>query len=132
MEETAGGLIIIGPRREKNCPQGFVNNKGTDQTAHPRSLISVFVMRLLVRITLRVSTGKIAMFKLVSESEQAGLNLTLSEIPKTGYIAMGPNCNVSVCDLQSVIVAFHGHIQLHVQYIKTARTENVIIYCGVV
>ena len=53
---------MIGPRREKTCPHGFVNNKGADQTAHPRSLISVFVISLLVRIILRGSTGDIAMF----------------------------------------------------------------------
>ena len=29
-------------RREKSCP-GFVNNKGADQPAHPRSLISTFL-----------------------------------------------------------------------------------------
>ena len=31
---------IFGPRREKTCRQGFANNKGTDQPAHLRRLIS--------------------------------------------------------------------------------------------
>ena len=34
-----------GPRCEKTCLQGFVNNTGADQPAHPRSLISAFVIR---------------------------------------------------------------------------------------
>ena len=33
-----------GPRREKTCLQGFANNKGEDQPAHPRNLISAFVI----------------------------------------------------------------------------------------
>ena len=36
-----------GPRREKTCPWGFAKNTGADQPAHLRSLISVFVIRLL-------------------------------------------------------------------------------------
>ena len=30
--------------REKTCLRGFVDNKGVDQPAHPRSLISAFVI----------------------------------------------------------------------------------------
>ena len=37
--------FIIGPRREKTCLKGFANNTGADQPAHPRSLISAFVIR---------------------------------------------------------------------------------------
>ena len=36
-----------GPRREKTCLRRFANNKGADQHAQPRSLISVFVIRCL-------------------------------------------------------------------------------------
>ena len=36
---------ILGPRCEKTCLWGFVNNTGADQPAHPRSLISAFVIR---------------------------------------------------------------------------------------
>ena len=39
--------LLIGPRREKPCLRWFANNKGADQPAHPRSLISAFVIRLL-------------------------------------------------------------------------------------
>ena len=38
---------IYGPRREKTCLLGFGNNTGADQPAHPRSLISAFVIRVL-------------------------------------------------------------------------------------
>ena len=36
---------LFGPRREKTCLRGFANNTGADQSAHPRSLISAFVIR---------------------------------------------------------------------------------------
>ena len=39
--------IQYGPRRKKTCLRRFANNKGADQPAHPRSLISDFVIRLL-------------------------------------------------------------------------------------
>ena len=38
---------IYGPRREKTCLRVFANNTGADQPAHPRSLISAFVIRVL-------------------------------------------------------------------------------------
>ena len=44
--------LIIGQRREKTCLRGFANNKGANQPAHPRRLISAFVIRLLERFTI--------------------------------------------------------------------------------
>ena len=38
-------LVHPGPRREKTCLRGVANNTGADQPAHPRSLISAFVIR---------------------------------------------------------------------------------------
>ena len=35
---------IIGPQLEKICLRGLGNNKGADQPAHSRSLISSFVI----------------------------------------------------------------------------------------
>ena len=35
--------IKYEPGHEKMCLMSYANNKGTDQPAHPRSLISVFV-----------------------------------------------------------------------------------------
>ena len=42
--------LVYGPRCKKTYAtylQGLLNNKGADQPAHPRSLISAFVIRLL-------------------------------------------------------------------------------------
>ena len=39
------GIRSYGPQREKTCLLGFANNTGADQPAHPRSLISAFVIR---------------------------------------------------------------------------------------
>ena len=50
------------PQREKTCLLGFVNNKGTDQPAHMRSLISAYVVRLTESIMSRYSTSEISMF----------------------------------------------------------------------
>ena len=36
-----------GPRHSKTCLMPYANNKGADQPAHPRSLISTFVVRCL-------------------------------------------------------------------------------------
>ena len=62
-------LIIIGPRREKSCflgfrgcLRGFSNNNGADQPAHPRSLISAFVIRLFESIISKLATSKISIF----------------------------------------------------------------------
>ena len=36
---------LYGPRHKKTCLRGVANNAGADQPAHPRSLISAFVIR---------------------------------------------------------------------------------------
>ena len=84
---------IYGSRRKKTCLQGFVNNTDADQHAHPRSLISAFVNRFGI-IICKLATGEISIFWLVSLAEETGLKLglklVLSEIPKTGFLAMRP------------------------------------------
>ena len=57
----------------------------SDQPAHPRSLISAFVICLLESIIARLATSLISVSLLVFEAKQAGLNLTLSEIPKASF-----------------------------------------------
>ena len=79
-----------GPRLEQTCLQGFVNNKGADQPEHPHSLISAFVIHLLESIISRLATSTMPIFLLVSVAEQAGLNLTLWETSKTGFVASRP------------------------------------------
>ena len=55
-------VFIYGPRRKKTCLRGFVNNKGADQPAHPRRLISAFVFGLLESIISRVAMCEISIF----------------------------------------------------------------------
>ena len=59
---TASTHIIIGPQREKTCLRGFANNTGADQPAHPRSLISAFVIRFLQSIICQLATDEILIF----------------------------------------------------------------------
>ena len=51
-----------GPRREKTCLRAFANITGADQPAHPRSLISAFVVLFLESIICKFATGKISFF----------------------------------------------------------------------
>ena len=46
---------IYEPAHEKTCLISYVNNKGADQPAHPRCLISAFVIRCLDSIIYLVS-----------------------------------------------------------------------------
>ena len=47
-----------GPQREKTCHRGFTNITGADQPAHPRSLISAFVIRFLESIIRKLARVK--------------------------------------------------------------------------
>ena len=74
----------------ENLSWVFVNNKGADQPAHLCSLISAFVIRLLGSFISRLATSKILISYLVTVAEQAGLNITLSETLKTGFLMWRP------------------------------------------
>ena len=78
--------IIYGLRQNKSGRRGLANNKGSGQLAHPRSLISGFVIRLLESIIPRLAiyVRNFNFFYLGSVTEQAGFNLILSETPKAG------------------------------------------------
>ena len=52
---------INGPGHAKTCLMPYANNKGADQPAHPRSLISAFVVRSLNSISL-ASSSEISRF----------------------------------------------------------------------
>ena len=39
--------LTCEPGHEKTCLMSYANNKGADRPAHPRSLISAFVVRCL-------------------------------------------------------------------------------------
>ena len=56
----------------------YANNKGADQSAHPRSLISAFVVRCLDSIITQGSISEISSLCLASVAAQAGLSLPWS------------------------------------------------------
>ena len=84
-------LLLIEPRREKICLRGFASNKGAEQPAHPRRLISAFVIRFLQSTISRLATTKISNFHLVCVAEETGFCLALSETLKKGFLATSPN-----------------------------------------
>ena len=63
----------------------YANNKGADQPAHPRSLISALVVRCLDSVMSLVSVTKISSLMLASIAEQASLRLTWSETPEDTF-----------------------------------------------
>ena len=64
----------------------YANNKSADQPAHPRSLISIFVVRCLDSMICTLALSKVARFQLVPVGEQVGLNLTWSKIPEDTFL----------------------------------------------
>ena len=53
---------INWPRREKTCLRGWRTTKAHRQPAHPRNLISAFVIRLMEGIILKLVTTRILLF----------------------------------------------------------------------
>ena len=51
-----------GPRREKPCLRRFAKNKGIDQPAHLRRLISAFVVCVLESILYILATSENLIF----------------------------------------------------------------------
>ena len=64
----------------------YANNKGAGQPAHPRSLISTFIVRCLHSIRSLVSISEISSLYLASVAAQTCLCLPWSQTPKTGYL----------------------------------------------
>ena len=62
----------------------YVNNKGSDQTVHPHSLVSNFFVHSFDSIIPIVAKSKVSSLSLVSVAEQTGLSRTP---PKTGFLA---------------------------------------------
>ena len=84
----------------------YANNKGADQPAHPRSLISAFVVRCLYSIIPLVSISDISSLSLASVAAQACLSLTWSQTPKAGFLVTMLKCNTrsrSVADPCAVL-----------------------------
>ena len=74
------GALKIGPGHAKKCLMPYANNKGADQPAHPRSLISTFVVRCIDGMKCILALSKVSRFYLVFVAEQVGLNLTWSKV----------------------------------------------------
>ena len=74
----------------------YANNKGADQPAHPRSLISAFVVRCLDNIIPRISIPEISSANLASVAAQAGLSLLWTQTPKTGFLVTRLNCDTTL------------------------------------
>ena len=53
---------LNGPGHAKMCLMDYANNKGADQPAHPRSLISTFVVRCLDSMTCILAISKVSRF----------------------------------------------------------------------
>ena len=63
----------------------YANNKGVDQPAHPRSLISALVVRCLDSVMSLVSVTKISSLMLASVAEQASWSMTWLETPEDAF-----------------------------------------------
>ena len=71
----------------ENLFMPYANNKGADKPAHPRSLISTFVVRCLDSTTPLVSISKISSLYLAAAvAAKAGLSFTLLQTLKTGFL----------------------------------------------
>ena len=70
--------------------RGVANNTGANQSAHPPSLISAFVIRFLESSYVNLLWVKFHFFWIVSVAEETGLKLALSETPKTGFVPSKP------------------------------------------
>ena len=67
----------------------YANNKGTDQPAHPCSLISTFIFRCLDSIIPLLDIAKnFKTLYLVFVAEQASLSNPWSQTQKTGFLVM--------------------------------------------
>ena len=69
----------------RKCVMSYANNKGADQPAHPRSLISAFIVRCLDSIIPLDSIAEISRLYLASVAVQAGLCLAWSETPEDTF-----------------------------------------------
>ena len=54
--------LHMGLDAKKTCLCGFANNTGADQPAHPRSLISTFVICILKSTMSKLATSEISVF----------------------------------------------------------------------
>ena len=104
----------------------YADNKGADQPAHPRSLISAFVVCCLDSIIPLVSISKISSLYLasvaaqagLSVAAQAGLSLPRSQIPKTVFSRdeahFMPCMGYRIWLYQFLIIDFHVYFKFYI------------------
>ena len=111
----------------------YAKNKDSDQPAYPRSRISVFVLRFLDNIIPIVATPKISRLLLVTIAEQAGLSLSLSQTPTTGFLVTWLNWHryLSFFSLRAYVVileAVSGHYNSQKRGLYPYSGTNMILY----
>ena len=77
--------LLYGPGHAKTCLKPYANNKGTDQPALMRSLMSTFVVHCLYSMISILAKSKDWGFWLPSVAEQSGLNLNWSQTPEDSF-----------------------------------------------
>ena len=77
--------FLYGPGHAKMRLMSYANNKGADQPAHLRSVISTFVVHCLDSMIGILALATVWRLQPVSEVEQAGLSLTWSKIPEDTF-----------------------------------------------
>ena len=102
----------------------YANNKGADQPAHPRSLISAFVFRCLDSIIPLVSKSEISSIYLASVAAHAGLCLTWSQTLKTGFLITRLNCILKQVE-QRDKTKLDGLIEFHTTIIIAHLNEPI-------
>ena len=75
------------------CLMPCASNKGADQPAHPRSLVSAFVVPCLDSIIPILAASSISRLYLVTVAEHTGLSLTWSQIPEDTFRVMWLICH---------------------------------------
>ena len=81
-------VILYGPGCKKNLSSDVAYNKGADQPAHLRGLISAFVIRSLESITSKLATSVISIFQPVTVAKETDFSPPLSENSKTVFFTM--------------------------------------------
>ena len=107
---------IFEPGHEEMCLMSYANNKGADQPAHPRSLISTFLVRCLDSIIIFISRFYSRNFKTLANfcGAQAGLCLAWSETPEDMF------CRV--------VVHFNDVFTLHAQRSSVKESLKYIVF----
>ena len=114
----------------------YANNKGAEQPAHPRSLISTFVIRYSDSMIPILAKSEISRLELVAVAEQAGLSLTWSQTAKTGFLVTWLNCiQITLnCTLTGSVYFHHGRERtliisvLHIIWYCTAGSLFYILH----